>query len=301
VTVEVKRPAMSELVEADTELEQLGSGFSFTEGPVWVADGYLLFSDMPGDVRRRWDEQAGVQEVSRPSHKGNGMALDPQGRLLVCEHATSSVVRMNASGDGSDRQVIASHYEGKELNSPNDIVVSRGGHIYFTDPTYGRMAGFGIERDQELAFQGLYRVGDAPDRPELLFVDFGQPNGLCFSPDEKLLYVNDTDRTQIEVFNVGADGSLDGRAVFRDGIGTASMETGDLVDGMKCDEHGNVWVTGPGGVLVFSPSAEHLGTIRVPEPVGNLSWGGPDFTWLFIVASTSLYRLRCRVAGKRAI
>jgi gluconolactonase len=301
MTVIVEDAALRDLVDIDTDLEKLGSGFHYTEGPIWIPAGYLLFSDMPGDVRRRWDEQHGVQEVSRPSNKGNGMALDGQGRLIVCEHSTSSVVRMSAAGDGSDREVIASHYAGKELNSPNDVVTTRRGHTYFTDPLYGRMEGFGVEREQELTFQGVYRVGNAPDRPELLVDDFAQPNGLCFSPDEKLLYVNDTDRAQIRVFKVGEDGGLEGGAIFRDAIGTASMQAGDLVDGMKCDERGNVWVTGPSGVLVFSPSAQHLGTIRVPEAVGNLAWGGPAFTWLFIAASTSLYRLRLRVAGNHAV
>ena len=146
MAVQVNAPAFLELIDEDAELEQLGTGFTFTEGPLWNPDGFLLFSDMPGDVRRRWDEKSGVQEVANPSNKGNGMTFDHDGRLLVCEHVTSSVVRMDPDGTGSGREVLATHYEGRELNSPNDVVVKSDGAIYFSDPTYGRMPGFGIER-----------------------------------------------------------------------------------------------------------------------------------------------------------
>ena len=148
---------------------------------------------MPGDVRRRWDPDAGVSEVANPSNKGNGMTIDNDGRLVVCEHVTSSVVRMDPDGTGGGREVLATHYEGRELNSPNDVVVKSDGAIYFTDPTYGRMPGFGIEREQDLDFQGVYRIAPGGGDPQLLVDDFAQPNGLCFSTDESLLYINDTD------------------------------------------------------------------------------------------------------------
>jgi gluconolactonase len=299
MAVQVKASAMRELVTGDAELEQLGTGFNFTEGPLWNPEGFLLFSDMPGDVRRRWDEQGGVREVANPSNKGNGMTFDLDGRLIVCEHVTSSVVRMDPDGTGAGREVLASHYGDKELNSPNDVVVKSDGTIYFTDPTYGRWPGFGIEREQELDFQGLYRIPAGGGDPELLVDDFAQPNGLCFTADERLLYVNDTDRAHIRVFEVDDDGRPVNGRVLADNIGTASLEAGDLVDGMKLDERGNIWVTGPGGVCVFDSDGEHLGTVAVPEPVGNVNWGGPDWRWLFICASTSLYRLRCAVAGNR--
>jgi gluconolactonase len=299
VAVQVNAPAMRELVTEGAELERLGTGFTFTEGPLWNPEGYLLFSDMPGDVRRRWDPSGGVREVANPSNKGNGMTFDLDGRIVVCEHVTSSVVRMDPDGTGAGREVLATHYEGRELNSPNDVVVKSDGTIYFTDPTYGRMPGFGIEREQDLDFQGLYRIPPGGGDPELLVDDFAQPNGLCFTADESLLYVNDTDRAHIRVFDVDAGGRpVDGR-VLADGIGTASLEIGDLVDGMKLDERGNVWVTGPGGVCVFDPEGAHLGTVEVPESVGNLNWGGPNWDELFICASTSLYRLRCSVSGNR--
>jgi gluconolactonase len=299
MAVQVNAPAFLELVDEDAELERLGTGFTFTEGPLWNPDGFLLFSDMPGDVRRRWDAENGVTEVANPSNKGNGMTFDLDGKLVVCEHVTSSVVRMDPDGTGANREVIASHYGDKELNAPNDVVVKSDGAIYFSDPTYGRMPGFGIEREQDLDFQGVYRIPPGGGDTQLLADDFGQPNGLCFSTDESLLYVNDTEKAHIRVFDVQDDGTIANSRVLADGIGTASLEIGDLVDGMKLDERGNIWVTGPGGVLAFSPEGEHIGTVQVPEPVGNLNWGGPDWNWMFIPATSSVYRIECKVSGNR--
>jgi gluconolactonase len=297
MTLQVMAPALLELVDEDAELERLGTGFTFTEGPLWHPDGYLLFSDMPGDVRRRWDEENGVQEVANPSNKGNGMTWDLDGRLLVCEHVTSSVVRMDPDGKGGGREVLATHYDGKELNSPNDVVVKSDGTIYFTDPTYGRMPGFGIEREQDLDFQGVYRIPPGGGDLQLLIDDFVQPNGLCFTADEKTLYINDTDRAHIRAFDVQDDGTIANGRVVAEGIGSGDLAIGDLVDGMKLDERGNIYVTGPGGVCVFDPEGSQLGTIEVPENVGNINWGGPDWTWLFIAASTSMYRIKCNVSG----
>jgi gluconolactonase len=297
MTLQVMAPALLELVDEDAELERLGTGFTFTEGPLWHPDGYLLFSDMPGDARRRWDEENGVQEVANPSNKGNGMTWDLDGRLLVCEHVTSSVVRMDPDGKGGGREVLATHYDGKELNSPNDVVVKSDGAIYFTDPTYGRMPGFGIEREQDLDFQGVYRIPPGGGDLQLLIDDFVQPNGLCFTADEKTLYINDTDRAHIRAFDVQDDGMIANGRVVAEGIGSGDLAIGDLVDGMKLDERGNIYVTGPGGVCVFDPEGSQLGTIEVPENVGNINWGGPDWNWLFIAASTSMYRTKCNVSG----
>jgi gluconolactonase len=297
--VQVKADAFLELVDESAEVERLGTGFTFTEGPIWNPDGFLLFSDMPGDVRRRWDPDSGVSEVANPSNKGNGMTIDNDGRLVVCEHVTSSVVRMDPDGKGGGREVLATHYEGRELNSPNDVVVKSDGAIYFTDPTYGRMPGFGIEREQDLDFQGVYRIGPGGGDPQLLVDDFDQPNGLCFSTDESLLYINDTVHAHIRVFDVGADHALSNGRVFAEGIGTGDLASGELVDGMKLDERGNVWVTGPGGVCVFDPDGNHIGTVEVPENVGNINWGGPDWSQLFIPATTSMYRIQCKVSGNR--
>jgi gluconolactonase len=284
-----------ELVPKGAKVERLGTGFTFTEGPVWNHAGkYLLFSDMPGDVRRRWDAKDGVREVQRPSNKGNGLTYEVDGSLLICEHATSSVVRLGANGA---RETVVSHYQGKELNSPNDIVVARDGSLYFSDPTYGRMPVFGVERKQDLSFQAVWHVQPSGQELQPLAQDFEQPNGLCFSPDERLLYVNDSSRAHIRVFRPG-DGGVGGGAVFFDRIGSGAIEEG-IPDGMKCDAEGNVYVTGPGGIWVISPQAELLGRIEVPENVGNLNWGGDDWRTLFICASTSLYKVELQVSGNR--
>jgi gluconolactonase len=301
----VRSDKLGRVVDENVEVERLGTGFTFTEGPIWNPDGqYLLFSDMPGDTRRRWDEQSGVQVVASPSNKGNGMTLDANGRLIVCEHATSSLVRMDPDGTGSGREVLASHYEGQELNSPNDVCVKSDGSIWFSDPWYGRMPVFGVERERELGWQGVFRLpppgGNGGGDPQLVVDkdEYEQPNGLCFSPDESLLYINDTPKAWIKVYDVGSDGTLSNGRMFFEGIGTGEIEKG-IPDGMKCDEQGNVWVTGPGGVWVISPDGEHLGTIKVRENTGNLTWGGPDWHTLFVPSSTSLYAVKTKVGPRR--
>jgi gluconolactonase len=296
MTVSVLSEKLRELVDENAEVEQIATGFTFTEGPIWMADGSLHFSDMPGDKRRRWHPDEGVTVLRDPSNKCNGMTLDNDGNLIVCEHVTSSVVR---ESPGGGHETLATHWGDRELNSPNDVIVARDGSILFTDPTYGRMPGFGLEREQDLDFQGVYRLPAGGGDLQLLVDDFAQPNGLCFSTDESLLYINDTDRAHIRVFDVGADHQLSNGRVFAESIGTADLAKGDLVDGMKLDERGNVYVTGPEGVLVFSPAGEHLGTVKVPEPVGNLNWGDDDWKSLYIPASTSVYRVRMNVAGNR--
>jgi gluconolactonase len=296
MAVSVLSEKLRELVDENADVEQFATGFTFTEGPIWMADGSLHFSDMPGDKRRRWHPDEGVTVLRDPSNKCNGMTLDNDGDLIVCEHVTSSVVREHADGT---RETLATHWGEKELNSPNDVIVARDGSIIFTDPTYGRMPGFGLERDQDLDFQGVYRIPAGGGDLQLLVDDFAQPNGLCFTADESLLYINDTDRAHIRVFDVGADHQLSNGRVFAANIGTADLAKGDLVDGMKLDERGTVYVTGPEGVLAFSPEGEHLGTIKVPEPVGNLNWGDDDWKSLYIPASTWVYRVRMNVAGNR--
>jgi len=297
VSVTATSSKLYELVDEDVEVEQLGTGFTFTEGPIWhPTEHHLLFSDMPGDVRRKWTEAGGIEEVMRPSNKCNGMTYDADLNLLVCEHSTSSVVREYPDGR---RETIATHYQGKELNSPNDIIVKSDGSIYFSDPGYGRFPGFGVERPYELDFRGVYRIPPGGGDPQLLVDDFGEPNGLCFSPDESLLYINDTPNALIRVFDVEEDGTITGDRNFAQNIGTGELEKGGLVDGMKCDELGNIWVTGPGGIWVFSPEGEHLGVVEIPESVGNLTFGGADWDWLFVPATTSLYRFRTKVAARR--
>src|SRR5580765_7302215 len=228
--VTVHSEKVHELVDAAADVEQIASGFTFTEGPIWMPDGSLHFSDMPADKRRRWHPDEGVTVLRDPSNKCNGMTLDNDGNLIVCEHVTSSVVRERPDGT---RETLATHYDGKELNSPNDVIVARDGSIIFTDPTYGRMPGFGVEREQDLSFQGVYRIPPEGGGLQLLVDDFGQPNGLCFSTDESLLYINDTERAHIRVFDVGPDHKLSNGRMFAENVGTASIEKGDLVDGMK--------------------------------------------------------------------
>jgi gluconolactonase len=290
------RADFEELIELDAPAIQVATDSAFTEGPVWhPLDHFLLFSDIPGDVRRRWDQQGGVVEAKRPSNKSNGMTYDADLNLIVCEHATSLLVRETPDGT---REVLASHFEGKELNSPNDVCVRSDGSIFFTDPYYGCLPVVGVERTRELGFQGVYRL--APNGGGLnLGVDrdlFEQPNGLCLSPDEKLLYVNDSARKLIRVFNVAPDGSLSGERLFASEIRSSTQNGGP--DGMKCDERGNVWVTGPGGVWVYAPSGELIGKLHIPEVAANLAWGGPELRTLFVTATHSVYRLTTKVGPR---
>lgn len=285
----------SKVIET-ASLERLAGGFEFAEGPVWnVWEKYLIFSDVVGDTRYRWSEESGLQVDKRSTNKGNGLAYDPEGNLIICEHATSSLVRERPDGA---TETIASHYQTKALNSPNDVVVAQDGALYFTDPVYGRWPGFGVERAQELDIQGVYRVPAGGGEIQLVVDDFDQPNGLCFSPDGSLLYINDTPRAHIRVFDVLADGALANGRIFFENIGRGVIEEG-VADGMKCDQNGAVYVTGPKGVWVISAEGVLLGVIQVPENVGNLAWGGDDWKMLYLASSSSLYRLPTEVAGSR--
>lgn len=292
-------PAFRRLIDEHAPVRQAGSGFTFTEGPIWhPTEHYLLFSDMPADVRRRLD-RAGVREVARPSHKCNGLTYDADLNLLICEHATSSVVRLRPDGT---REVLAAHFQGRELNSPNDICVKSDGSIYFTDPWYGRMPVYGVERERQLGWQGVFRIrpGARPGEEPQLVVErytFSQPNGLCFSPDERLMYVNDTDQANIRVYEVAADGSLRNGRIFASGLKDTLLP--GVPDGMKCDAEGNVWCTAPGGIWVYSPAGQLLGKVSVPELPANLHWGGPDWRTLYVCATTSVYAIPVKV-GPRA-
>jgi gluconolactonase len=310
---QVEVPALAELVDPDAPLTLIGSGYQFSEGPAWSPrEQCLYFSDIPGDARWRWTEADGMTLDARPTFKANGLALDAEGNLLSCEQVTSTVVRLRPDGA---RDLVAFHYGGRYLNSPNDIVTRRAdGSIYFTDPDYGRWNDWiGQERSRELGFRGIYRAAHAGDGEAQLLVaedEFDQPNGLCFSPDEAVLYVNDSGRAQIKAFAVAVDGSLSNGRIFFDGIGLSfgeddsdaikaakhqEVHDAGAVDGMKCDERGNVWVTGPGGVWIITPRAQRVGVIRAPEVVGNLTWGGEDLHTLFLMTSTTAHSLRTLV------
>jgi gluconolactonase len=296
MSYQAEMPEFESLIDRREPVHRLATGFIFTEGPIWhPREQYLLFSDMPGDVRRRWDEKGGAREVRRPASKCNGMTRDADLNLIVCEHATSCLVRETPDGG---REILASHFEGQELNSPNDVCVRSDGSIYFSDPWYGRMPVYGLERPRVRDWQGVFRL--RPDKKLSLVVprdDFAMPNGLCFSPDETLLYVNDSERCLIRVYEVAPDGSLGNGRLFVEGV--RSEEDGGVPDGMKSDAEGNVWCTAPGGVWIFSPEGRLLGRLAVPEVVANLHWGGPDFHTLFLAASTSIYAVRTRI-GPRA-
>lgn len=278
---------------SDAELEQVLSGFEFLEGPVWHPDErHLTFSDIVGNTMYRWSRAGGLDVYRKPSHMANGNTYDRKGRLLTCEHATSRVTRTELDGSLT---VLASHYLGKELNSPNDIVVGQDSSIYFTDPTSGRTATYGVLREQELDFQGVYRLDSENTTLTLLVDDFSKPNGLCLSMDEAQLFVNDTDRNHIRVFDVQPDGSLSGGQVWAETIG----EGVGVPDGMKIDENENLYCCGPGGIHLFDKQANSLGVIRVPVQAANFAWGDDDLRSLYITASTALYRLRVKVPGLR--
>jgi gluconolactonase len=289
--VEVRDKRFESVVGKSVEFEKLATGCIFTEGPLWHRrDKYLLFSDMPGDHLRRWSAKDGVSTFRKPCNKSNGLAWDNQGRLIACEHASSHLTRTEADGSIT---VLASHHQGKELNSPNDVVVKSDGAIYFSDPTYGRKPHFGVPREPELAFRGVYRVSPDGKSLALLADDFGQPNGLCFSRDEEVLFVNDTDKQHIRAFDVKPDGAIANSRVWAGTVG----EGAGAPDGMKVDSAGNVYCCGPGGIHVFAPDAGCLGVIRVPEYTANFCWGDDDLKSLFIAASTSIYRIRVAVPG----
>ena len=274
-----------------SSLEKLATGFIFTEGPVWnTAEGCLFFSDIPADKMMAYTKDKDIKIFRDPSGKSNALTLDKQGRLITCEHANRRVSRTEKDGTVI---TIADRYEGKHLNSPNDIVVKSDGSIYFTDPPFGLTAEYGILGQQELTFQGVYRLSPDGKKLTLLVDDFDRPNGIAFSPDESLLYINDTNRWHVRVFEVEPDGTISNGRVFAELHGP---EPGHL-DGMKVDSEGNVYVTGPGGIWIFDSSGNKLGRIDVPEIVGNIAWGDEDWKALYITASSSLYRIRLGVKG----
>ena len=300
---------LSELIPPNATLEVLESGFGFVEGPVWHADGYLLFSDIPGDAIHRWDAEDGLSIYRRPSGMANGLAFDAQTRLLACEHVRSGITRTEPDGAV---EVVASHFGGRELNSPNDLAVAVDGTVWFTDPhPAGRTAAWGVEREAELDFCGVFSA-DADTGDVRLATDaVAFPNGICFSPDGRTLYVNDTIDMTVTAFDVGDANALHNQRLLIRQAEPAKLVDGKLVfadsevneydfgapDGMKCDQHGNVWCTGPGGIWVISPEGERLGVIETPEFAANLTWGGPDGTTLFVTASSALLRLETLVRG----
>jgi len=298
-------PAFDALVPKDARIEKLAGDFQFTEGPLWRPDGYLWFSDVTGNVVRQWSPDGKVIEILRPggfdkndappgSYIGpNAMIADKDGAVLLCQHGNRRIVRINR-----DRQVatLVDRFEGKRLNSPNDLVYRSDGSLYFTDPPYGL-----LKQDddpaKEIKFNGVYRL--AGGKLQALVRDLTRPNGIAFSPDEKTLYIaNSDEKRKIWMrYDVAEDGTLKNGRVFFDV--TAEKEDGNP-DGMKVDSQSNLYCTGPGGIWVFSPEGKHLGTIAPKETPANCNWGDDGKT-LYITARTGLHRTKLAAAGVRPI
>jgi gluconolactonase len=295
-------PALRDLLPADAKIEKLAGGFAFIEGPIWMKEGYVLFSDIPNNAIMKWTPDGKVSTFRKPSgYTGppappgayvgsNGLTLDREGRLTICQHGDRRVIRLEKDGKVT---VLADRYEGKRLNSPNDAVYRSDGSLYFTDPPYGLFD----EKAKELDFQGIYRL-PPNGKLQLLNKELTRPNGLAFSPDEKTLYVgnSDPDKKIWTAYEVAQDGSLSNGRVFFDA--TQEKEDG-LPDGMKVDTKGNLYCTGPGGIWIFSPQGKHLGTIKPPEVPANCHWGDDNAKTLYITARTGFYRLRLNVPGIR--
>lgn len=281
--IPVRNSGFGEIVESEKP-ERIASGFGFTEGPVWHPDGYLLFSDIPMNIIRKWTPDKGVETFRSPSGNSNGLTYDKQARLIACEHSNRRVSRTDTDGVVV---AIADRYEGKRLNSPNDAVVKSDGSIYFTDPPYGLPQ---ETLNKELDFQGVYRLLPDDKAPELLVSDLNRPNGIAFSPDEKVLYVANSSPGNVYAFDVQADGSLANRRSF----------TGPLfsADGIKVDTKGNLYVTtGLPLVKIYDNTGRLIGDILFPEVTANCAFGGSDGKTLFVTASTSVYKVRLKVQG----
>jgi len=299
VLFDVRNPGLHDLVATDAVVERIAGGLVFTEGPVWRG-GALLFSDIPNNRIARWRRlPEGPELTTYAKGHSNGLTLDRQGRVLAAEHGGRRVTRV---ADDGRRTVLAEQFQGKRLNSPNDIVVRSDGAIYFTDPPYalfpsppGAARPEGWWKDsisgKEQPCNGVYRLAPGGEL-QLLVDDFALPNGLAFTPDESVLYVNDSDRKHIRAFDVSADGRLTKSRILLD---MASNEPG-VPDGMKVDLQGNIFCTGPGGTWVGRADGTLLGRIILPELPANLAWG-EDGTVLFFTARTSVYRLQTRTRG----
>jgi gluconolactonase len=281
--LKAESPKFWELFAQDARLEKVAGNFGFTEGPVWDPRGFLYVSDEEKNKLVRVYPDGRVETVLEIGDP-DGSTLDAKGRLVTTASVLRAIIRVDSDGK---YKVLADKYQAKKFNSPNDVILGPDGALYFTDPTLDLPKG----EKQELAYQGVYRLG-TDGTVRLLTTDLVQPNGLAFSPDGKRLYIDDTERQDIRVYDVGVSGELKNGRLFgkeegRDGV----------PDGMRVDHEGNVFVTGPGGIWVWDPEGNHLGTILLPESAANLNWGDADYRTLYITASTSVYRIKTRTRG----
>ncbi len=312
-------PALAAIVPADARVERVAGGFKWTEGPIWIHAGYLLFAEIPSNsIRKLLPEgtlsiflqpsgYTGVAPYGGPEPGSNGMTLDHTGRLTVAGHALRSVWRLESMDANGPKTVLADSYEGKALSSPNDLVYRSDGSLYFTDPPYGLPTQGDRDPAKQLQVNGVYRIpaaeaqkpGAAPQRAQLqlLIKDLPRPNGIAFSPDEKYLYVDNTEPRKLWMrYPVLKDGTLGKGEIFFDA--TSDHRTG-APDGMKVDQAGNVYSAGPGGIWIFSPSGKHLGTILLAHSAGNLNWGDADAKTLYITDSGEILRIRLKIPGVR--
>jgi gluconolactonase len=285
---------LAELIDLDAQPEQIASGFVFTEGPLWhPRERHLTFSDVRGDTMYRWSASGGTTVFRKPSNIANGNTWDRDGNLITCEHAGRRLSRTKEDGSV---ETIASDYEGKQLNSPNDVICLSNGDLVFTDPPYGLRRPDGSFGPQAIPFQGVFRC--TPDGMVTALVsDFNRPNGLVVSDNGRTLYVCDTDQHHVRAFDIGADGSVSNSRLFAD------LQYGDATgrpDGMKLDSFGNLYVAANTmeGIWVFDPSGALIGLIGLPETPANLAWGGDDWRTMFVTASTSVYRLPMKAPGQ---
>jgi len=297
-------PRFDKLVPLNVKIESIASGHKWVEGPVWNRrEGYLLFSDIPDNAVYKWQEGKGVSLFLKPSgYTGkapfegpepgsNGLAFDSQGRLVLAEHGDRRIARVEESGR---KTTLVDRFDGKRINSPNDLVFRSNGDLYFTDPPFGLPQSFADPR-KELPFQGVYRF--SAGKLTLLTKDIKAPNGIAFSPDEKKLYVSnaDADNAVWIVYDVTPDGNIANGKVLFDATSWAKTQKG-APDGMKIDRDGNLFAAGPGGVYVIAPDGTHLGSILTRVPTGNVAWG-EDGSSLFVTSSHNVYRLRLATKG----
>jgi gluconolactonase len=316
-TVERLESALDRIIPVHASLERVATGFTWTEGPLWMPAGYLLFAEIPSNSIRKWSPGVEVGIFLQPSgYQGgtpyggpepgsNGMTIDRLGRLTVAGHAQRDVWRLERIDAKAQVTILADSYQGKRLNSPNDLVYRSDGSLYFTDPPYGLRTQKDDDPDKQLQVNGVYRLPGAfaqnPGTPpargqlQLLVNDLPRPNGITFSPDEKYLYVSNSAPKKFWMrYVVKADGTLMDGKVFFD---ASSDPRAGSPDGMKVDQKGNLYSAGPGGVWIFSPTGKHLGTIDIPESIGNVAWGGSDHKTLYIAANSSIYRISLKIPG----